>query len=191
VTGTVEVVLASGNPAKAALLQDSLARAVSGRVTVRAVDPGDAELHADPGYEAAALAKARAVAALGHPVVLGHDSGYEFACLDGAPGPLTARTLAAHGLPWLTARLRAGTEVRVVHSVTLSTPAGVVHATRSDLRTVPRDGGAGAPASLPLTAWTTGPATALGRALHDVFTRGLPALVDHEPPIDAGEDVTA
>lgn len=159
-----ELPLASANPDKVALIQ----AAVGDRWKVVPRDPGHAEAEAAVGYREAAVAKARAVVErFGVPVALGHDSGFEFACLGGAPGPLTARWLASHGgVPWHD--LVPGSEVTVVHCVALVSRTGVLDALHRDERRL-KAGATLDAGALPLSSVTVGPVTALRRAVEEVL----------------------
>lgn len=159
------LILATGNPAKAELLQESLAGLSCDAWEVVAVDPGDAERAAPVGYEQAAIAKATAVGLAGRwPAVVGHDSGFEFACLGGAPGPLTARWLREKPLKQRIAALQPCSVVHVVHSIALWTSAGCFVTSARDRRhvvaTPPVDG-----SHLPLTDVIEGERMALATCL--------------------------
>lgn len=166
------LILATGNRAKAQLLEETLAAVSTQAWHVVAVDPGDAEEMAPVGYEQAAMAKATALGQSKRwPLVVGHDSGFEFACLGGAPGPLTARWLREKPLRDRVPTLVPGSDVEVVHSLAVWTPSGSFATLARDRRRVvtapPLDAG-----ELPLTHVTEGERTALAtcaRRLLELF----------------------
>lgn len=168
---SIEIVLATANPEKVRLLGKVFSTVAGKAVHMRGVDPVDAEDRAVAGYEAAATAKAVAVAAM-HPgaVVLGHDCGFEFACLNGAPGPLTARTLNMQGTAGFVRQLVPGTRVRVVHSLTVRAAEIGWSVTRYDDRRVADQIGAlTASGTLPLGRFVTGDRRALDECAAEVM----------------------
>lgn len=163
------VVMATGNKAKIDLLRSEFATVLAVPVTFENRDPGEAENRADTGYLPAAGAKAAAVAAqLPDAVVVAHDSGFEFACLNGAPGPLTARYLSEHGFDELAARLVPNSAVRVVHALAVACDGAVHTFWHTDERLVVADPAAcPGPGLLPVAALTRGPRAALRRCVAD------------------------
>ncbi len=166
--------LATTNTGKLALLQELLDKRAAHRWRLGRRDPGDAEYSAPVGYTTAAQAKAAAVGTV-HGLALGHDSGYEFDCLAGRPGPLTARWLAQRDVGEVIAALLPGSTVRVVHCLALWRDGTVFTTRHDDLRSVvpalpPSMGG-----PLPLTDLVEGPREALRRCVHDVLKHLEPA----------------
>lgn len=155
------VVVATGNRGKLALVQ---ARFRPHALGVRGEDPGTAEDSADVDYEAAVLAKLRAVSSRFPSVaVVALDSGFEFEALGWRPGPGTKRWLSDGG--WDSASLRPGSAVRVVHWVAASLGGEEFVTSGSDLRTVRAGRETPLAGDLPLTDRFEGPVTALDAAL--------------------------
>jgi hypothetical protein len=161
--------IATGNAAKVDLLGGFVSAA--GFTPVMA-DPGDAEDRAAIGYRTAVLAKLAGVSEAGPPVIA-HDSGFEFACLGGAPGPQTKAWLAE--TPDLGRVLVPGTGVRVVHCVGLRQGTRIRtfidHDDRLVLETFTlRD------SKLPLTDCFAGPCESLARLMRQALAAiGAPA----------------
>lgn len=162
--------LASSNRSKVALFQKMLGE----RWTVEPLDPGNAEAMAPIGYASGALAKARSAARMhGFSWAVGHDSGFEFECLDGGPGPLTHRTMSRLGVSDFTKLLVPESEVAVVHCLALWSDLGQHTFIASDARRVRsdiKDLRTEAPSGLPLGALVIGPATALQEGLDSMAT---------------------
>ena len=170
---TDQLVLATGNPGKVELFAGML-REVSARPwRLTGIDPLDAERSVPADYHLAAITKARAVGlAARADRVIGHDSGFEFACLDGQPGPITARTIASLGLGKLTANLVPHSAVRVVHCVALWTPAATWSVLHTDHRRVVADPQASCvDGPLPLGDLVTGSRLALRDCLAEILER--------------------
>jgi hypothetical protein len=160
--------LATANASKVALLQSLAGTAWR----VEGYDPFDAEERAEPGYRSAAEAKAAAVGLrYGPALALGHDSGFEFECLDGAPGPLTRRWLKGGRPADRITALSPGSAVRVVHCLALWTPEGTRTVLHSDRRVVAAD-----PAALlcsnelPLSDIAIGERGALARCVDEILS---------------------
>ncbi|WP_405657895.1 non-canonical purine NTP pyrophosphatase [Streptomyces sp. NBC_00079] len=162
-------VVATGNRAKIDLLRSEFAAVLAVPVKFQGRDPGEAENRAEVGYLPAVRAKVGAVAAqLPGAIVVAHDSGFEFACLDDAPGPLTARYLSEHGFDVLAARLVPDSDVQVVHAVAIAWN-GAVHTFRhaDERRVVAEPTAQPGSGSLPVAALTRGPRVALRRCVKD------------------------
>ncbi|GAA2405426.1 hypothetical protein GCM10010420_36470 [Streptomyces glaucosporus] len=175
-------VVATGNRAKIDLLRSEFDAVLAVPVTFEGRDPGTAEDRAEVGYLSAVRAKAGAVAAqLPGSVVVAHDSGFEFACLGGGPGPLTARYLSEHGFGALAARLVPDSDVRVVHALAVAWNGVVRTFQHADERRVVADPmarpGSG---SLPVAALTRGPRAALRRCAAEAAALWRPARSEAE-----------
>lgn len=160
--------LASTNPGKADLI-GALVRDIGGpRWRLETADPGDAEDKAAVGYRTASYAKAVALDPRRHPAI-GHDSGFEFACLDGKPGPLTARWLNAQSADETLRSLQPGSDVRVVHCLTLVDAERITTVERTDVRRVCGILPTSLHGPLPLTSLLVGPKQALRSCLAEVL----------------------
>lgn len=169
-----DIRIATGNPSKVRLLGGYLMAA--GIVAVMA-DPGDAEDRAAVGYESAVRAKLAGVPEGGPPVVA-HDSGFEFECLGGGPGPRTKYWLATAGD--VHHLLVPGTRVRVVHGVGLRDGSRLLVRLDHDDRLVPEHF-ALQDSALPLTDCFVGPRDSLGRLMTWVaaeISRGTERIPD-------------
>lgn len=160
--------LASANSAKMDLIAALVRETSEGTWQLAAADPGDAEQRAVDGYRPAAYAKAAALDPALHPVI-GHDSGFEFACLGGEPGPLTARWLKATATEEILRMVRPRTEVRVVHCLTLLHGDMVRAVEHADIRRVRANLPTSLNGRLPLTALVSGPQHALRTCVSEVL----------------------
>ncbi|MFC3495845.1 non-canonical purine NTP pyrophosphatase [Glycomyces rhizosphaerae] len=159
-----DVRIATGNAGKVALLGGYLTAA---GFQPRMADPGDAEDRAETGYRPAVLAKLAGVPEAGPPVVA-HDSGFEFACLGGEPGPRTKAWLAS--TDDVRRELVPGTGVRVVHCVGLRFGSQTLTFLDHDDRIVPEQF-LPEDSDLPLTNCFVGPRDSLARLMGRVAAR--------------------
>lgn len=157
--------LASSNRDKSTLVNTAIARY---GWQLSPVSPGNAESDLPIGYEVAAIGKAIAGAKSVESSipVFGLDSGYEFDCFGGWPGPLTARSLKQHKLH--TVSIPLGSQVTVVQSLAIVWEGRCSVSTHRDRRVVnthqTQEG-----STLPLTTLAVGPKEALSQCVADLM----------------------
>lgn len=130
-------------------------------------DPGTGEQEMPVGYESAAIGKVLAARDIlqGDDIpILGLDSGYEFECMQGFPGPLSGRALRSNFFD--TNQLTAGSAAMVIHCIAVLWRNNCGVFTHVDNRTVVSR--TLELSQLPMTSLLEGPQNALSLCAHDV-----------------------